>query len=62
MIERACEHLGDERATRYLRKFYPWYIERLGGDHALQDQLQRAVTLAEARALLGLSAAAELHA
>jgi tRNA-dihydrouridine synthase B len=51
VIERACEHLGDGRATRYLRKFYPWYIERLGGDHALQDRLQRAPTLAEARDL-----------
>ena len=30
VIERAVEHLGDERATRYLRKFYPWYVERLG--------------------------------
>ena len=30
VIERACEHLGPERATRYLRKFYPWYVERLG--------------------------------
>ena len=27
----AREHLGEERATRYLRKFYPWYVERLGG-------------------------------
>ena len=30
MIERAEEHLGTERAGRYLRKFYPWYAERLG--------------------------------
>ena len=29
MIDRAEEHLGTERAERYLRKFYPWYIERL---------------------------------
>jgi tRNA-dihydrouridine synthase B len=52
VIERACEHLGTERATRYLRKFYPWYVERLGGDRALQDGLQRAATIADARALL----------
>ncbi len=52
VIERAREHLGDERATRYLRKFYPWYLERLGGEHAMQDGLQRAGTLAEARELL----------
>jgi nifR3 family TIM-barrel protein len=52
VTERACEHLGEERATRYLRKFYPWYVERLGGDRTLQDSLQRASTLAEARSLL----------
>ena len=52
VIERACEHLGTERATRYLRKFYPWYLERLGGGRALRAALQTAPTLAEARALL----------
>ncbi len=54
VIERAGEHLGPERANRYLRKFYPWYIERLGGDAALQDALQRAPALHDARQLLGL--------
>jgi nifR3 family TIM-barrel protein len=53
VLDRAEEHLGPERATRYLRKFHPWYIERLGDDHALQDALQRATTLDEARALIG---------
>ena len=52
VIERACEHLGTERATRYLRKFYPWYVERLGGDKPLQDGLQRAETIEAARNLL----------
>ena len=28
-MDRAVEHLGAERAGRYLRKFYPWYVERL---------------------------------
>jgi tRNA-dihydrouridine synthase B len=56
VIDRAEEHLGPERATRYLRKFHPWYIERLGDDHALQDALQRAATLDEARALIGAPA------
>ena len=27
-MDRAEEHLGSERAERYLRKFYPWYMER----------------------------------
>jgi tRNA-dihydrouridine synthase len=52
VIERAVEHLGVERATRYLRKFYPWYMERLGGGKALQAALQVAPTLEVARALL----------
>ena len=56
VIDCAGEHLGPERAARYLRKFYPWYLERLGGDHTLQDLLQRADTLTEARELLGLVA------
>jgi nifR3 family TIM-barrel protein len=34
VIDRAEEHLGPERASRYLRKFYPWYLERLGADKA----------------------------
>jgi tRNA-dihydrouridine synthase B len=55
-IDRAVEHLGEPRATRYLRKFYPWYVERLeiapADAKALQAALQSADTLAEARALL----------
>ena len=46
---RAVEHLGEPRATRYLRKFYPWYVARLGLDPAeaksLNESLQRADTL-----------------
>jgi tRNA-dihydrouridine synthase B len=52
VIDRACEHLGPERAGRYLRKFYPWYVERLGGGKALQSELQRAPTLQRARELM----------
>ncbi len=56
VIERAVEHLGPQRATRYLRKFYPWYIERLGGTRHEQATLQAAVqtapTLETARAVL----------
>jgi nifR3 family TIM-barrel protein len=52
VIERAAEHLGEERAARYLRKFYPWYVERLGCDKTLQDALQRAEGLEDARELL----------
>jgi nifR3 family TIM-barrel protein len=55
-IERAVEHLGEQRATRYLRKFYPWYVPRLELEppraKALQESLQTAATLACARELL----------
>jgi nifR3 family TIM-barrel protein len=57
-IDCAVEHLGEPRATRYLRKFYPWYVVRLRLEPAaarqLQESLQRAGTLAQARGLLGL--------
>jgi tRNA-dihydrouridine synthase B len=53
VMERAVEHLGADRAGRYLRKFYPWYVERLGAGKALQEALQRTATVAEARAVLG---------
>ena len=53
VMDRAAEHLGEERAARYLRKFYPWYVDRLGADRTLNDALQRTASLAEAREVLG---------
>ena len=35
---------GERRAGRYLRKFYPWYVDRLGGSKALQAALQATDT------------------
>jgi nifR3 family TIM-barrel protein len=52
VIDRAEEHLGPERAARYLRKFHPWYLEILGESKTTQDALQRAETLTEARAVV----------
>jgi tRNA-dihydrouridine synthase B len=52
VLDRAEEHLGADRAARYLRKFHPWYIERLGDSREVQGALQRAETLAEQRALI----------
>ena len=52
IMDRVEEHLGRERAGRYLRKFYPWYVERLGEGKALQQALQRTDAVDEARALL----------
>jgi tRNA-dihydrouridine synthase B len=57
VMERAVEHLGRERAGRYLRKFYPWYLERLGASKALQQAMQETATVDDARAVLtGLDA------
>src|SRR3954467_705079 len=52
VIDRAEEHLGPERAARYLRKFHPWYAERLAAPKSVQEQLQRAETLDEQRGVL----------
>ncbi|HWT95808.1 MAG TPA: tRNA-dihydrouridine synthase [Solirubrobacteraceae bacterium] len=61
VMDRAVEHLGPDRAGRYLRKFYPWYVERLapwtGGVKAheskqLQADLQATFTVGEARDVL----------
>jgi tRNA-dihydrouridine synthase len=49
VMDRAGEHFGPERAARYLRKFYPWYVERLGADKALQQRLMTTQTLESAR-------------
>jgi nifR3 family TIM-barrel protein len=46
VIASARQHLGDDRAARYLRKFYPWYIERLGLDRAEQKALLAALQIA----------------
>ena len=59
VMERAVEHLGADRAARYLRKFYPWYVERLGIQGAsgreLLAELQRTSSIEEARATLARS-------
>jgi tRNA-dihydrouridine synthase B len=54
VLDRAVEHLGEGRAARYLRKFYPWYVTRLGEGKLLQDRLQRTQSVAEAREALGI--------
>jgi tRNA-dihydrouridine synthase len=65
-LARAIEHLGEPRATRYLRKFYPWYVERLGlsreAQRQLQAELQTADTIADARGLLDAAVAAAAFA
>jgi tRNA-dihydrouridine synthase len=46
-IARAVEHLGGERAGRYLRKFYPWYVVRLGLDRTQVTAVQAALQASE---------------
>ena len=52
VIDRAAEHWGPERASRNLRKFYPWYVARLGYEGAAADRFQRAESLEEVLDLL----------
>ena len=52
VIECAVEHIGDARGARYLRKFYPWYLARLGATAATADSLARSVSIDDARDVL----------
>ncbi|HXF32767.1 MAG TPA: tRNA-dihydrouridine synthase [Solirubrobacterales bacterium] len=52
VLDRAEEHMGPERAERYLRKFYPWYFEGIGASKEVRDELQRSADLARARQLI----------
>jgi nifR3 family TIM-barrel protein len=49
VIERGEEHLGVERAGRYLRKFYPWYADTMGLTKRERNPLVTAPTTADAR-------------
>jgi tRNA-dihydrouridine synthase B len=52
VMDRAVEHLGPERAGRYLRKFYPWYADRLGASKETQAALQQTRLVGDAKAVL----------
>jgi tRNA-dihydrouridine synthase B len=52
VIARAEDHLGPERAGRYLRKFYPWYADTLGLTKREREPLVTAPTTSHARAAL----------
>jgi tRNA-dihydrouridine synthase len=58
IIERAVEHLGPDRAVPFLRKFYPWYVERIGAGKSLQSALQTAPSFDAVRELLAPGALA----
>ena len=52
VMDRAEEHLGPDRASRYLRKFNPWYLERLEADKETTAAFQGSESLDQARALV----------
>jgi tRNA-dihydrouridine synthase B len=52
VIACAEEHLGTDRAGRYLRKFYPWYADTLGLTRSGAQPLLTAADTAAARAFL----------
>jgi tRNA-dihydrouridine synthase B len=52
IIEAAEDHLGIDRAGRYLRKFYPWYADTLGLTKRERQALVTAPTTAHAREAL----------
>jgi tRNA-dihydrouridine synthase B len=64
VIGAAIEHIGVARAVRYLRRFYPWYIARLGLEparsRALQSALQQLDCFARVRESLEHELAAQL--
>ena len=64
IIECAGRHFGVERAGRYLRRFYPWYVERLALEppraRALSSALQRVESFAAVRDLLACTLDAQL--
>src|SRR6478672_9460904 len=54
---RAHRESGADRATRYLRKFYPWYTDSLAAPAAVAEELQRSADLPRARQLIATYAA-----
>jgi len=52
VMDCAVDHMGPDRGGRYLRKFYPWYVTRLGEGTALQQALQKTDTIDQARVVL----------
>ncbi len=52
VIDAAEEHFGPERASRYLRKFYPWYLDRLGAPAEVVEEMQRRAGIGRAREIV----------
>jgi tRNA-dihydrouridine synthase B len=54
VMECAEEHLGPDRAARYLRKFYPWYLDHLDAGKGTVAAFQESEDLEVARGLVEL--------
>ena len=52
VIDRAEEHMGPERAGRYLRKFYPWYLDRVDLPKLVKNELCQTAGLDRAREIV----------
>jgi nifR3 family TIM-barrel protein len=52
VMDRAEEHLGADRAGRYLRKFYPWYIDQIDVPKGVKDEICQTAGLERARELV----------
>jgi tRNA-dihydrouridine synthase len=52
MMNASAEHFGPVRAARWMRKAYPWYMERLGASKTVQARLQATESLDAAQAIL----------
>jgi tRNA-dihydrouridine synthase len=52
VMERAEEHLGEERAGRYLRKFYPLYLDQLDVPKIVRNELCQTAGLPRAREIV----------
>jgi tRNA-dihydrouridine synthase B len=52
ILESGERHWGSERAARNLRKFYPWYLERLQIAGSEADAWQRTESLDAVRAMV----------
>ena len=52
ILDHAERHWGEVRAARNLRKFYPWYLERIGVGGAEAHAFQTTASVAEVEVLL----------
>jgi nifR3 family TIM-barrel protein len=60
VVDCAEQHLGVERAGRYLRKFYPWYADTMGLTKRERNPLVTAPTTGDARcAIHGIATLAD---